>query len=141
MALISTALSAIVVVLNSIGLEMYTKLCYKSMLPTSDNLITEKNNTAPADTSNAPLHWVGECGTFLIRIWSLYKEMLNDLSSNCTGESSFILMGIVVFLHVLLFLTSASCSSYICRALNSSYSVRVSPTQVVFWIKVSRFRS
>jgi hypothetical protein len=41
-------------------------------------------------------------------------------------------MGIVVFIHVLLFLTSASCSSYICRALNSSYSVRVSPTQVLY---------
>ena len=62
MALISTCLSAIVVVLNSIGLEMYTKLCYKSMLPTSDNLITDQNNTIPADSSNAPVHWVGDCG-------------------------------------------------------------------------------
>lgn len=68
MALISTALSAIIVVLNSIGLEMYTKLCYKSMLPTSENLITNQNDTAPAEppTSNAPLHWVGECGISLL---------------------------------------------------------------------------
>ncbi|KAK4026028.1 hypothetical protein OUZ56_015054 [Daphnia magna] len=109
MALISTALSAIIVVLNSIGLEMYTKLCYKSMIPTQENLITSDQNgtdvSAGRQASNA-LNWVGDC-----------------------DQASFILMGIVVFLHVLLFLTSASCSSYICRALNSSYSVRVSPTQ------------
>ncbi|XP_057367253.1 uncharacterized protein LOC130688292 isoform X2 [Daphnia carinata] len=107
MALISTALSAIIVVLNSIGLEMYTKLCYKSMVPTQENLITSNQNdtdvSAGRQASNA-LNWVGDC-----------------------DQASFILMGIVVFLHVLLFLTSASCSSYICRALNSSYSVRAPP--------------
>ncbi|KAI9563204.1 hypothetical protein GHT06_010662 [Daphnia sinensis] len=107
MALISTALSAIIVVLNSIGLEMYTKLCYKSMIPTQENLITSNQNdtdvSAGKQASNA-LNWVGDC-----------------------DQASFILMGIVVFLHILLFLTSASCSSYICRALNSSYNVRAPP--------------
>ncbi|EFX88022.1 hypothetical protein DAPPUDRAFT_221246 [Daphnia pulex] len=112
MALIATALSAIIIVLNSIGLEMYTKLCFKSMIPTKENLITSgKNETEltagqQPTTSSAAVNWIGEC-----------------------DQASFILMGIVVFIHVLLFLTSASCSSYICRALNSSYSVRVSPTQ------------
>lgn len=41
-------------------------------------------------------------------------------------------MGIVVFIHVLLMFTSLSCTSFIVRALNSSYSARVSPTQVLY---------
>lgn len=67
MAIVSTTLSAIVVILNGIGLEMYTKLCYKSMLPTSSNLITAgKNETdvtaVQQPNSNTPVNWVGDCG-------------------------------------------------------------------------------
>lgn len=69
MTLIATTLSAILVVLNSIGLEMYTKLCYNSWLPTRENLITGDNQNgtmlakgAPMPAENAPFNWVGDCG-------------------------------------------------------------------------------
>lgn len=68
MAIASTAFSAIVVVLNGIGLEMYTKVCYKSMVPTPSNLITAGKNETEVTAveqnpaSNSPLNWVGDCG-------------------------------------------------------------------------------
>lgn len=64
MALIATGLSAIVIVLNSIGLEMYTKMCYNSMMPTQENLVTNANETMPVKevAPNASLNWVGNCG-------------------------------------------------------------------------------
>lgn len=76
MAVIATALSAILVVLNSIGLEMYTKLCYKSMVPTQDNLITgNRNDTSiPVEqVENTSLHWVGDCGTLLLNCCSTFN--------------------------------------------------------------------
>lgn len=40
-------------------------------------------------------------------------------------------MGIVVFVHIVQFIVSALCSAYVCRTLNSSFNVRVSPREQV----------
>jgi hypothetical protein len=82
MALISTALSAIIIVLNSIGLEMYTKLCFKSMIPTKENLITSgKNETEltagqQPTTSSAAVNWIGECGASFILFVAIYFQTI-----------------------------------------------------------------
>jgi len=68
MSLLSSMLSAVVIVLNSIGMEMYTKLCYTSLLPLRENLkgtagtnVTRAvEDQTPGDTSS--VHWIGDCG-------------------------------------------------------------------------------
>lgn len=68
MSLLSSMLSAIVIVLNSIGMEMYTKLCYTSILPLRENLkeTAGTNATRPVEDQapggTSSVHWIGDCG-------------------------------------------------------------------------------
>jgi len=60
MAMIASMLSSIVVVLNSIGLEMYAKLCSPPSEPSGGGDATINVNgtmTTPQDS-----FWVGQCG-------------------------------------------------------------------------------
>lgn len=115
MALISTALSAIIVVLNSIGLEMYTKLCYKSMIPTRENLITSNQNDTDASggrPSSNTLNWIGDCGKMSLfsvrRHMKLYLCYLFNRSSifypngHCgfPSRTSFSDIGQLQFIHL-----------------------------------------
>jgi hypothetical protein len=57
MSMIASMLSSIVVVLNSIGLEMYSKLCSNPSEGGDANLNVNGTMTTPQDS-----FWVGQCG-------------------------------------------------------------------------------
>lgn len=107
MTLIAAMLSSVVVILNSIGLEMYAKLCKTPSDGETIGVDAVNINVNGTMTSLSDSHWIGQC-----------------------RQSSLVLMSCVVVLHVLLFITSAVCSAYICRTLNSSFNDRCPPLVV-----------